>query len=139
MQEGFAPVSEAEAWEFARNLPVMPAWTQQMVGHWFSDREFRLWHTSGDNPQPITAANWRADLRRSHRWAQMAHAPKQPGSGPIPTEKKMKAPLAAHEAARLAAARELWPDMPAGSRWQDLTPEQRERVARHMETRTTAA
>lgn len=55
-------------------------------------------------------------------------------SGPVPAEKKIKAPPDERETRRLAAAREIWPDMPAKARWRDLTPEQQDQVLRRLDT-----
>ena len=63
------PCTEDEAWTFARNLPVIPSWTQQAVGKWFSTRQATGWMRGGLNQTPITPDTWRADLRASHTWA----------------------------------------------------------------------
>ncbi len=63
------PVSESEAWAFARNLPQSPQWTEAAVGKWWSTRDRDGWHTGGATPRPITAESWRSDLRASHSWA----------------------------------------------------------------------
>ena len=133
-----APCSEVEAFEFARNLPVIPPWTEQMVGHWYADREFRQWHTSGDNPQPITRANWRHDLRRSHRWAQLAamHDRSLPAGGSPISEKKFRAaPAAAPEWDWKAAYRDRF-DAEPPAEWAQLHPDiQRELEAMRVEGR----
>lgn len=129
--EASSPVTEESAWEFARNLNVMPSWTEQMVGHWHADRSFRGWETSGDNPKPITRANWRDDLRRSHRWAQNAAAPTIPTHiGPAPLSSQKKLPGAGPEAPdwdwRAIFADRF--DHAFEGEWRDLGPDMRKEL-----------
>jgi len=117
------PASEEEAWQYAKNLPVAPEWTKAMVAQWWSDRDFRGWETASGTP--VTAENWRKDLRNCHTWAQRA-LPRdgQPGaSGTFPAPKKISGPISrieepAHVAGLLALVRQRKPDF-TGT-WQDV-------------------
>lgn len=65
----------------------------------------------------------------AHPWVFAKPDTSGNGSGP---PKKNKAPAGPVESARLEAARSIWPDMAPGTRWLDLTPEQRDRVLATM-------
>lgn len=64
-----APVTEAEAWSFAKNIPASPPWTEEAVAKWWATRDRDGWHTGGATPRAVNADNWRSDLRASHGWA----------------------------------------------------------------------
>lgn len=99
----------------------------------------------------IFAARWRALPERERQYCPGLHTffeqaaydgnpdahpwvfakPDVSGTGAEPP-KKNKAPAGEEELRRLNAARRIWPDMAAGTRWLDLTPEQRDRVLKQI-------
>jgi len=109
-----------------------------MVGHWFADRSFNGWHTGGDNPKPVTADNWRDDLRRSHKWAQHAAprgepvsplagiSPKKINGAPRPAETEPE-----NVAALLEAVRAFHPDFTG--KWADVPATIRRRAIAALE------
>lgn len=122
-----------EVWSYVQQLPVIPPWTRQAVERWANDRETRGWETAGG--VPITAANWRPDVRNSHGWAVQQDSSRGP-QHPEPPPQKKEAPLPDDHDALMAIVRDrypactaAWPDLPRDIRDQALSTLKKNKAA----------